>query len=240
MKTKLLGKTYLPNKISGKKILDRIIRKESISKVGHDIWNNYDFLYLNQSGVPFLSIIEIIIPSDSKYIIESKSMKLYLNQFYKKNFSTKYDVIKKIRKDIETTIHSKVKIRFIKTFAEIPESININSTKLINIKPKKIIEFSGFRSICPVTSQPDFANIYIFSDHKINVKWLKDYLISFSELGEFHEQCISDIYIHLFNKLKPNHLEVCGRFQRRGGIDINPFRGTDKKFLHKNFRILNQ
>ena len=44
----------------------------------------------------------------------------------------------------------------------------------------------------------------------------------------------------ILKNFNPKHLEVAGRFQRRGGIDINPVRGTHKKFLFKNFREFNQ
>ena len=46
--------------------------------------------------------------------------------------------------------------------------------------------------------------------------------------------------MRLEKKHHPNHLEVCGRFQRRGGIDINPVRGNKKLILFKNFREFNQ
>ena len=74
----------------------------------------------------------------------------------------------------------------------------------------------------------------------IDLKWLKYFLISFTDHGGFHEQCIELIFTELKNKFHINHLEVCGRFQRRGGIDINPIRGTHKKKLFANFREFNQ
>jgi 7-cyano-7-deazaguanine reductase len=100
--------------------------------------------------------------------------------------------------------------------------------------------FSGFRSICPVTSQPDFANIYIHTNAKLDVDWLKTYLTSFREKGEFHEQCTQDMFIELSKKYPGFNFEVCGRFMRRGGIDINPIRSSQKKLLFKNFRVFNQ
>ena len=102
------------------------------------------------------------------------------------------------------------------------------------------MKFNGFRSICPVTSQPDFANIYLYLDKSIDVGYLNKYLMSYKEHGGFHEKCIDKIFIDLYSKLQPNHIEVCGRFQRRGGIDINPIRGTKKKILFNNFREFNQ
>ena len=75
---------------------------------------------------------------------------------------------------------------------------------------------------------------------KIETIWLRKLLTSFKESGEFHEQCIENIFSKLSKKY-PNHdLEVCGRFLRRGGIDINPIRSSKKSLFFKNFRAFNQ
>ena len=141
---------------------------------------------------------------------------------------------------LSSTLKSTIKIKFIKKFSEEPKSINLNKLTAIRSKSKTVLKFNGFRSICPVTSQPDFANIYIYCDTSINTIWLINYLISFQNKGHFHEQCIDDIFLKILNKYNCNHLEICGRFQRRGGIDINPIRGTNKKILFLNFREFNQ
>lgn len=239
MKTKFLGKANKLKK-TGKNLLDNIPRIKKDIKFGFDIWNVYDFMHLDKNKIPHLAVLEIIIPSNSDFIIESKSMKLYLNDFYNKSFKTINEVSQIIKKDIEFKIKSKIKVRFIKSFSKEPTVININKLKLKSSPNKKVLKFNGFRSICPVTSQPDFASIYIYSDKTIDLKWLKYFLISFADHGGFHEQCIELIFTELKNKFHINHLEVCGRFQRRGGIDINPIRGTHKKKLFANFREFNQ
>ena len=96
------------------------------------------------------------------------------------------------------------------------------------------MEIPEFTCICPLTSQPDFANIYIYSSDPLSRDWLLSYLTSFKDHGDFHEQCIESIFNNILTNFNPKHLEVAGRFQRRGGIDINPVRGTHKKFLFKN------
>ena len=239
MKTKFLGKANKLKK-TGKNLLDNIPRIKKDIKFGFDIWNVYDFMHLDKNKIPHLAVLEIIIPSNSDFIIESKSMKLYLNDFYNKSFKTIYEISQIIKKDIEFKIKSKIKVRFIKSFSKEPTVININKLKLKSSPNKKVLKFNGFRSICPVTSQPDFASIYIYSDKTIDLKWLKNFLISFADHGGFHEQCVELIFTELKNKFHINHLEVCGRFQRRGGIDINPIRGTHKKKLFANFREFNQ
>tara|TARA_B100001173_G_scaffold6859_1_gene5994 strand:- start:10 stop:729 length:720 start_codon:yes stop_codon:yes gene_type:complete len=239
MKTKFLGKANKLKK-TGKNLLDNIPRIKKDIKFGFDIWNVYDFMHLDKNKIPHLAVLEIIIPSNSDFIIESKSMKLYLNDFYNKSFKTINEISQIIKKDIEFKIKSKIKVRFIKSFSKEPTVININKLKLKSSPNKKVLKFNGFRSICPVTSQPDFASIYIYSDKTIDLKWLKYFLISFADHGGFHEQCVELIFTELKNKFHINHLEVCGRFQRRGGIDINPIRGTHKKKLFANYREFNQ
>tara|TARA_B100001029_G_scaffold179067_2_gene187315 strand:- start:1876 stop:2595 length:720 start_codon:yes stop_codon:yes gene_type:complete len=239
LKTKLLGKNSSKLRLKGLKILDVIERNKSNIKNGIDIWNVYDFLYLNK-GIPSLKILEIIIPASTPFIIESKSMKLYLNSFYKKSFNNDKQILELIKNDLESLLDSDLKIKFINKFNKEPLYLDLNKYKNKTTKKNKIIKFNGFRSICPVTSQPDFANIYVYCDTPIDTNWLLDYLISFQNKGDFHEQCIESIFLKIINQYSCGHLEVCGRFQRRGGIDINPIRGNKKKILFSNFRELNQ
>ena len=116
----------------------------------------------------------------------------------------------------------------------------VNNKK--NLIPKnKIIRFEGFRSICPVTNQPDWANIYIHSsDDQIDAKKLNRLLKSYREHGDFHETCIESIFLLLLEDFKLSNVTVFGRFLRRGGIDINPLRSTQSKLLFSNFRDLSQ
>ncbi len=239
MKTSFLGKSSNSVK-SGLDVLDPIERKKDLINHGIDIWNVYDFMYLDKNKIPKLKVLEIKIPYQSNLIIESKSMKLYLNQFYKKSFSKDQELLKRIKNQIEKKIKNKIEVKLLKNFHPEPEYKFLNNSNQKFTLPNTIYKFNGFRSICPVTSQPDFANIYIYTDKKIKVDWLNKYLISFKEHGGFHEKCIDEIYMRLEKKFHPNHLEVCGRFQRRGGIDINPVRGNKKLILFKNFREFNQ
>ncbi|MDC3113960.1 7-cyano-7-deazaguanine reductase, partial [Gammaproteobacteria bacterium] len=92
MKTSVLGKTNKPQK-KGKNLLDPIMRNKDSIKHGIDIWNVYDFMYLDKNKIPKLKVLEIQIPYESNIIVESKSMKLYLNEFYKKSFKTEKELI---------------------------------------------------------------------------------------------------------------------------------------------------
>ena len=240
MKTKVLGKKSKKFNFSGKDLLDSIPRNRKKIEHGIDIWNVYDFMFKDKKEVPHLKVLEIIIPSNSKFIVESKSMKLYLNSFYDIAFTNQSEILKKIKRDLKSLIKDDVKLRFIDKFSVEPKNINLNQSNCETIQRRKIIKFNGFRSICPVTSQPDFANIYIYSSDSLSRDWLLSYLTSFKDHGDFHEHCIESVFNTILRNFNPKHLEVAGRFQRRGGIDINPVRGTHKKFLFKNFREFNQ
>lgn len=83
-----------------------------------------------------------------------------------------------------------------------------------------------FTSLCPKTSQPDFAKIYInyVADKKmVESKSLKLYLFSFRNHGDFHEDCVQKICDDLVKLMKPKYIEVIGEFTPRGGIAIYPF-----------------
>ncbi len=89
-----------------------------------------------------------------------------------------------------------------------------------------------FTSLCPKTSQPDFAKIYInyIADHKmVESKSLKLYLFSFRNHGDFHEDCVQKICDDLTVLMNPKYLEVMGEFTPRGGIAIYPFAQSSQK-----------
>lgn len=83
-----------------------------------------------------------------------------------------------------------------------------------------------FTSLCPITSQPDFAAIYInyIPDRlMIESKSLKVYLFSFRNHGDFHENCVNLILKDLRERMNPRFIEVQGKFAPRGGISIDPY-----------------
>ena len=146
MKTKVLGKDTSKLKLKGIKLLEKIKRNKSDIKHGTDIWNVYDFLYLN-NDLPSLKVLEIKIPSTSLFTIESKSMKLYLNGFYNQSFKSDKTVIQQIKKDLEGLLNAKIKLGIIKKFNQEPSSINLNNYKNDKTKINRILKFNGFKNI---------------------------------------------------------------------------------------------
>ena len=239
MKTVHLGQNKSLEGLPASKILTKMKRpKKLISQFyGYDLWNIYEFPFLLR-GRPQLRIIQIKFPQDFPVIIESKSMKLYANSFYNKDFKKQDQVLQRLKSDLKT-----------KTIAPNISFINKieNLSDILAVKHKNIFKFKGFRSICPVTRQPDWATIYIYSrTNLLDRKYLKEFLLSFREQGDFHESCITQIFNTTLQSLKSpslnkkTHLEVVGKFLRRGGIDINPIRSTHKQMLLGKFREIQQ
>lgn len=83
-----------------------------------------------------------------------------------------------------------------------------------------------FTTLCPITGQPDFAEIrisYIPATRMVESKSLKLYLFSFRNHGDFHEDCVNIIMKDLIALMAPKYIEVTGLFTPRGGISIYPF-----------------
>ena len=83
-----------------------------------------------------------------------------------------------------------------------------------------------FTSLCPITGQPDFANIiisYVPDEKLVESKSLKLYLFSFRNHGDFHEDVVNKIMKDLIKLMEPKYIEVWGKFLPRGGLSIDPY-----------------
>ena len=76
------------------------IKEKSLPFIGCDVWNGYEVSALTNNGVPVCGVAKVVYPSDSKYIVESKSMKLYWNTF---NMTKMGDTFDKVIKNLEDT-----------------------------------------------------------------------------------------------------------------------------------------
>jgi 7-cyano-7-deazaguanine reductase len=97
------------------------------------------------------------------------------------------------------------------------------------------------KSNCLVTGQPDWGSVQIsYTGAQINQEGLLQYLVSFRNHNEFHEQCVERIFMDLWTRCKPLKLTVYARYTRRGGLDINPFRTSHPQALPGNTRTARQ
>lgn len=108
-----------------------------------------------------------------------------------------------------------------------PEEAILECFRNPNLKnPVYSIRFSvpEFTSTCPLTSQPDFAKIFIDfvpDELLIESKSLKLFMGSFRNHGAFHEACTGLIFNRLKDAMQPRWLRVAAFWEPRGGIPID-------------------
>ena len=97
------------------------------------------------------------------------------------------------------------------------------------------------RSLCPVTSQPDIGSLQIsYRGPRIDPASLLRYIVSYRQHNDFHEACIERMFVDLMARCAPVALSIHARYQRRGGMDINPFRSNNETDRPFNLRLWRQ
>ena len=238
------------------------IHQATLPFYGHDIWNHYEVSCLNHKGKPMVFLAMIRYDCHSPFIIESKSMKLYFNSFNNSRFENAKMLSNIIQKDIALQVKTFVEVALYPlheaaSFQNITDfegrclddlDIEINdfvlNPSILKTIPAIVEEkvFSHLlKSNCLVTHQPDWGSVFIhYQGPKITDESLLEYIVSFRDHNEFHEQCIERIFIDIMNYCKPKMLTVYGRYTRRGGLDINPIRSTEKDIQARLFRLIRQ
>jgi len=97
------------------------------------------------------------------------------------------------------------------------------------------------KSNCLVTGQPDWGSVQIsYTGDQIDQAGLLQYIVSFRNHNEFHEQCVERIFMDIWTRCKPLKLSVYARYTRRGGLDINPWRTSHPQAPPPNIRTARQ
>lgn len=256
----LLGKDTVYSDRYNPNLLQPIARKLGRDAIGDhrfrgvDIWRLYEFSWLNMQGLPQTAIIELTVPASTKFIIESKSLKLYAGSYAMTRLSSQEEVSNRISRDLSERLEGPVQVKLyrineyhdslqsmpgfslddlvldksedIQTYETEPAYL-IFAPNCKTLISKKTFSTTFFRSLCPVTGQPDLAAITInYEGQPIDPKGLLKYLVSYRCHRGFHEQCVEQIFHDLRKAFNPLSLEVYACFTRRGGIDINPFRSS--------------
>ncbi|PRA28301.1 NADPH-dependent 7-cyano-7-deazaguanine reductase QueF [Pseudomonas poae] len=235
---------------------------ETLPYKGVDFWNCFELSWLLPSGKPVVAIGEFSIPADSPNIIESKSFKLYLNSLNQTAFADTASLEGVLRTDLSAAAGKPVDVR-IRSLAEIEAEgvmalpgecideldINVSSyehprPELLRCDDSRIVEESVhshlLKSNCPVTSQPDWGSVVVeYRGSALDHASLLEYIVSFRQHSDFHEQCVERIFLDLQRLLKPEKLTVYARYVRRGGLDINPYRSTED-VAFQNVRLARQ
>lgn len=232
---------------------DLAIDQTNLPFFGEDVWYGYELSWLNAKGKPQVAVAEFTFPCTSDNLVESKSFKLYLNSFNQTQFSSVDEVEANLTKDLSKTANAPVKVTLYavddcqplaiaKQDATCIDDLDVEidcydySPALLgsngDVQQEKVSEqlvSHLLKSNCLITNQPDWATVYIsYTGQKINHEKLLKYIVSFREHNEFHEQCVERIYCDIQQYCQIESLTVFARYTRRGGLDINPFRSSEK------------
>jgi 7-cyano-7-deazaguanine reductase len=236
---------------------------KKIPLYGFDFWRAYELSWLNEKGRPEVGIGEIYVDAKSDNIVESKSLKLYLNSLNNETFKSRRSLAAVISRDLTAVTRSEVTV-VIRELGE--ESLytldQLKATRLdmldipVNASqpaPELLVTVAEnvtrerlcsdlFRSNCPITGQPDWASVLIeYSGQRIVPAALLAYICSFRSHQGYHEECAELMFRDIMVRCQPRHLIIGLQFTRRGGLEINPFRSNDQISPEQlQFRLVRQ
>jgi len=237
--------------------------------LGADLWTAYELSWLNARGKPQVALGRFTVPSESTHLVESKSLKLYLNSFNNTVFADIDSVRQTLQKDLSEAVwrggvvKSSVGVQLMspEQYAKekIAEMDGLSLDRLdldcshyqpapellraaANEAPVTETLYSNLlKSNCLVTGQPDWGSVSInYSGAQIDQAGLLQYIVSFRNHNEFHEHCVERIFMDIWTRCKPTKLTVYARYTRRGGVDINPWRSSHAQGLPAQVRTARQ
>ena len=212
---------------------------------GEDVWTAYEFSWLAPEGMPQSAVLTLRVPCASPAMVESKSLKLYLGGFAHARCADAASVLATIERDVGQTAGTQVEAALTAP-QDLPAAGDFSSFCLDGLDARiadyrvdaallqprgergaEAVHTHLFRSVCPATGQPDWGSIAIaWRGRLIERASLLRYLISYRLTPGFHEDAVERIFADIRRAADADALTVHGRFLRRGGIDINPFRST--------------
>jgi len=220
---------------------------DALPFVGEDLWNAYELSWLDPRGKPVVALARFHVPASSPNLIESKSLKLYLNGFNQERMPS-FDALREIiGKDLSNAAGEAVTVEILPLGARLTRcfadpggycldglDIDIDTYQLC---PGALSAGGGqvtetlyshlLKSNCPVTGQPDWGMMAVrYTGPAIDRAGLLRYIVSFRRHDEFHEQCVERAFCDILGRCGPSALAVWARYTRRGGLDINPYRST--------------
>ncbi|MBQ0719041.1 MAG: NADPH-dependent 7-cyano-7-deazaguanine reductase QueF [Gammaproteobacteria bacterium] len=215
---------------------------------GQDLWTAYEISWCNLQGKPLVAVGEFTVACESPFIIESKSLKLYLNSLNQHRFASLPAARQTIADDLSRVAGAPVAVQLYSLDDYASKGLTVFAGQCLDdldveccvYQPDaELLAFSGaaddivdeslyshlMKSNCPVTGQPDWATMYVrYSGRPICHRSLLRYLVSFREHQGFHEHCVERVFLDIMQRCQPSRLVVSARYTRRGGLDINPTR----------------
>jgi 7-cyano-7-deazaguanine reductase len=216
---------------------------DALPFVGVDRWHAYELGWLDARGKPCVATATITVPAGSPNLVESKSLKLYLNSYNATRCEDAEAVRARIAADLSRAAGAAVDVAFGLPAIAVDDAAPIDALDIdiddygppraghlataSEADVDEVLRSDLLKSNCPVTGQPDWASVRIaYRGLRIDRAGLLRYLVSFRDHAEFHEQCVERIFVDVLARCRPRALSVEARYTRRGGLDINPVRTT--------------
>jgi 7-cyano-7-deazaguanine reductase len=239
----------------------RALAIDALPFTGVDRWTAWEVVWLDPAGRPQASIAQFDVPCTSPRIVESKSVKLWLASLYNERFPSVEAVRDRLAAALHRATGANVSLRvdlpgcwrlygredlpataIDETVpASFPSSPDATLLRAYGEPVRETLLSHAFRSVCPVTGQPDYATLAIsYAGPRIDAAALAAYLFGFRRHPGFHEDCAERIFVDVSRACAPRQLAVDASFTRRGGIDIRPFRTSDSAFAAPGPRDLRQ
>ena len=211
---------------------------------GVDLWNAHEVSFLLPSGKPVVYHMRICYDADTRFMVESKSLKLFLNAQNSRVYQNVAAFGEFVSDALRQCVAGVVDLRFYGPDALLPVRTPIG----LCVDDLEFVAGSGIvpvgaalgekgdfalyshllQSHCPVTDQPDWGCVSVVGrgPAKPEPASFLAYIVSLRGRQAFHESCCEKIFVDLHRALKPGFLEVTCYYTRRGGLDINPRRST--------------
>lgn len=224
------------------------LESASLDFHGEDVWHAYELSWLNPGGRPRVAAARLVIPAFSPNLVESKSLKLYLNSVNNTVFPDDSALKRTLVGDISRSVGADVELELLSCDdpslagvqtpgecidgAAFTAPVGEPSASLLRAIPgntvTQVLHSHLLRSLCPVTAQPDWATLIVeCTGSALDQASLLQYVVAFRRHQEFHEQCVERIFCDIRAALSPEALSVHALYTRRGGLDICPWRSTE-------------
>lgn len=247
-----LGADVTPPRGHDPSVLYPIPRKPYSSAMhGYDLWRCYELSWLNTRGRPEVGILELVYPVESRHIVESKSLKLFLGGLAFERIASVKDAEGLIRHDLEGILETpwiSVQVLGRDRFSEMhcahgPAGISLDDldvevqaysrdADLLSTgagEAEETLSTDLLRTLCPITGQPDWATVLVsYHGRVMDHAGLLRYLCSYRDHQGFAEDVCSQIFTDIMERCAPGMLRVTCFYTRRGGVDITALRCTDE------------
>ncbi len=228
-------------------LLEAIPRQSEIEGAGFDVWHIYELCALCEDGMPVQAIAKLVYNRNSQFIVESKSLKLYLYSLANERLGkTPTEVLQQLKqiitKDLAAVLHTEVACALHSAYngAEVLKGYPLLETSTVPFQlynNELRIASHLLASLCPVTGQPDWGSLVL---HMAGAQLpsraeLLDILLAKRWERGFHEAICDELFTAISHQYHPTRLMLSCLYTRRGGIDICPVRATHADLIPSHF-----